>query len=51
MTERIYQGLSDIQVAIEDTTSNSPEYFRITQLETEFTSGPNTIQFKGNPKY
>lgn len=51
MTERIYQGLSDIQVAIEDTSSNSPEYFRITQLDTEFTSGPNTIQFKGNPKY
>ena len=46
--EVIYQGLSDLNVLIDDTTANSPDYFRITNLPGEFTAGINIFKFKGN---
>ena len=47
--EVIYQGLSDLNVLIDDTTANSPDYFRVTNLPGEFTAGINIFKFKGNP--
>jgi len=47
--EVIYQGLSDLNVLIDDTTANSPDYFRVTNLPSEFTAGINIFKFKGNP--
>jgi hypothetical protein len=47
--EVIYQGLSDLNVLIDDTTQYSPDYFRITNLPGEFTAGINIFKFKGNP--
>ena len=47
--EVIYQGLSDLNVLIDDTTANSPDYFRVTNLPREFTAGINIFKFKGNP--
>ena len=44
-----YQGLADLSVLVEDTSSNSPDYFRVSNLPTEFTAGKNTFHFKGNP--
>jgi hypothetical protein len=46
--EVIYQGLSELDVIIEDTSANSPDYFRVTELPTELTAGLNTFKFKGN---
>jgi hypothetical protein len=48
--EITYQGLADLQVLVEDSTSNSPDYFRVSKLPKEFTSGKNTFHFKGNTK-
>jgi len=47
--ELTYQGLADLNVLIEDTTSNSSDYFRVSKLPKEFTAGKNTFHFKGNP--
>ena len=47
--EVIYQGLIDLPVLISDNTVNSPDFFRITKLPTEFTAGINVFEFKGNP--
>ena len=47
--EVIYQGLLDLNVAVEDFLVSSPNYFRISHLPTEFTSGQNVFKFKGNP--
>jgi len=47
--EVIYQGLADLRVAIDDQSVDSPNYFRISKLSSEFTSGINTFKFKGNP--
>jgi hypothetical protein len=47
--EVIYQGLLDLPVVIEDFSVSSPNYFRVTNLPTEFTSGQNIFKFKGNP--
>jgi len=47
--EVIYQGLLDLPVAVEDFSVSSPNYFRVTNLPTEFTSGQNIFKFKGNP--
>ena len=44
-----YQGLADLSVLVEDISSNSPDYFRVSNLPTEFTAGKNTFHFKGNP--
>jgi hypothetical protein len=44
-----YQGLADLSVLVEDTSSNSPDYFRVSNLPKEFTAGKNTFHFKGNP--
>ena len=46
--EVIYQGLSELNVIVEDTSTNSPDYFRVTDLPTELTAGLNTFKFKGN---
>jgi hypothetical protein len=46
--EIIYQGLIDLPVQIEDNSISSPDYFRITNLPSEFTSGRNIFKFKGN---
>lgn len=46
--EIIYQGLIELDVLIEDTSANSPNYFKITKLPGEFTAGINTFKFKGN---
>ena len=46
--EVIYQGLSELNVVIEDISANSPDYFRVTELPTELTAGLNTFKFKGN---
>jgi len=46
--EIIYQGLADLPVAIEDFSQNSPSYFLVTKLPTEFYAGPNIFKFKGN---
>jgi hypothetical protein len=48
--EVIYQGLDQLSVLIEDTSSTSPDYFKITDLPTTFTSGVNTFRFQGNPR-
>jgi hypothetical protein len=47
--EPIYRGLAELPVQVEDKSVNSPDYFRITKIPTEFTAGVNTIKFKGNP--
>jgi hypothetical protein len=47
--EVIYQGLIDLPVKISDTSVNSPDYFRVTKLNREFTAGVNIFEFKGNP--
>lgn len=47
--EVIYQGLLNLTVPVDDLTVNSPDYFRITKLPGEFTSGINVFRFKGNP--
>jgi hypothetical protein len=47
----IYQGLLDVNVLIEDTSSNSPDYFRIIKLPTEFSAGINTFKFRGGPAF
>jgi hypothetical protein len=47
--EVIYQGLLDLTVSVDDLSVNSPNYFRITKLPGEFTSGVNVFRFKGNP--
>lgn len=47
--EVIYQGLLELNVAVEDFLVSSPNYFRISHLPTEFTSGQNVFKFKGNP--
>ena len=44
-----YQGLIELDVAINDVTTNSPDYFRVTQIPSEFNAGLNTIKFKGRP--
>ena len=46
--EIIYQGLIDLPVQIEDNSISSPDYFRVTNLPSEFTSGKNIFKFKGN---
>ena len=46
--EIIYQGLIDLPVQIEDNSISSPDYFRVTNLPAEFTSGRNIFKFKGN---
>lgn len=46
--EIIYQGLADFPVAIEDFSTNSPSYFLVTKLPTEFYAGTNILKFKGN---
>ena len=46
--EIIYQGLSELPILIEDTSINSPNYFRVNKLPTVLTAGTNFIQFKGN---
>lgn len=47
--EIAYQGLIDLDVLIDDLSNNSPDYFRVTKLNAEFTAGPNIFKFKGNP--
>ena len=47
--EVIYQGLADLRVIVEDQSVDSPNYFRVSKLSSEFTSGINTFKFKGNP--
>ena len=47
--EVIYQGLADLRVSVEDSSFESPNYFRVSKLSSEFTSGINTFKFKGNP--
>lgn len=47
--EVIYQGLLNLTVPVDDLSVNSPDYFRITKLPGEFTSGINVFRFKGNP--
>ena len=47
--EIIYQGLADLNVLVEDTSISSPDYFRVTKIPSEFTSGRNILKFKGNP--
>ena len=47
--EVIYQGLLNLSVPVDDLSVNSPNYFRITKLPGEFTSGINVFRFKGNP--
>lgn len=46
--ELIYQGLADLNVEIEDTTTTSPDYFQVTKMPLEFNSGVNVFRFKGN---
>jgi hypothetical protein len=46
--EPIYQGLTDLTVQIEDTSVNSPDYFKIVNLPSEFTAGTNLFKFRGN---
>lgn len=46
--EIIYQGLADLSVLVEDTSLNSPDYFRVSKMPTELTAGKNTFRFKGN---
>jgi len=46
--EIIYQGLIDLPVQVEDNSISSPDYFRVTNLPSEFTSGKNIFKFKGN---
>ena len=46
--EPIYQGLSELTVQIEDNSVNSPNYFKIVNLPSEFTAGTNLIKFRGN---
>lgn len=48
--ETIYQGLLELPVQIEDVSINSPDYFRITKLPSEFTSGINIFKFRGRPE-
>jgi len=47
--ELAYQGLADLSVLVEDISSDSPDYFRVSKLPKEFTAGKNTFHFKGNP--
>ena len=47
--EIFYQGLADLQVAIDDFSTTSPDYFRVTKAPTELYSGLNIFKFKGNP--
>ena len=47
--EIIYQGLADLNVLVEDTSISSPDYFRVTNIPSEFYSGRNILKFKGNP--
>jgi hypothetical protein len=47
--EIFYQGLADLQVAIDDFSTTSPDYFRVTKVPTELYSGLNIFKFKGNP--
>jgi hypothetical protein len=47
--ELAYQGLADLSVLVDDTSSDSPDYFRVSKLPKEFTAGKNTFHFKGNP--
>jgi hypothetical protein len=47
--EIIYQGLIDLNVAVEDNSISSPDYFRVTNIPSEFFSGRNILKFKGNP--
>lgn len=49
--EIFYQGLKDLRVSVDDTSVSSPDYFRITKIPSEFTSGINTFQFKCNPDF
>jgi hypothetical protein len=46
--EIFYQGLSDLNVLIEDTSLASPDYFRILKMPSELTLGINTFRFSGN---
>ena len=48
--ETIYQGLIDLDVAVEDVSLYSPDDFRISKMPTEFSAGINTFRFKGNPR-
>ena len=47
--EVLYQGLLEIPVLYQDNTKDSLDYFRISQLPTEFTAGKNLFSFKCNP--
>ena len=47
--EIIYQGLFDLDVLIEDVSIDSPDYFRVVNLPTEFAAGINIFKFKGRP--
>jgi len=47
--EIIYQGLADLNVLVEDNSISSPDYFRVTNIPSEFFSGRNILKFKGNP--
>lgn len=47
--EVIYQGLADLDVLIEDTSTTSPKYFKVVKVPAELTAGINTLKFKGNP--
>jgi hypothetical protein len=47
--EIIYQGLADLNVLVEDNSVSSPDYFRVTNIPSEFYSGRNILKFKGNP--
>ncbi len=47
--EIIYQGLIDLNVAVEDNSISSPDYFRVTNIPSEFYSGRNILKFNGNP--
>lgn len=49
--EIIYQGLIDLPVIIDDASIDSPDYFRITKLPSEFNAGINVFEFKGNVQY
>jgi hypothetical protein len=48
--EVLYQGLLEIPVLYQDNSKDSLEYFRISQLPTEFTAGKNLFSFKCNPR-
>jgi len=48
--EVLYQGLLEIPVLYQDNSKDSIEYFRISQLPSEFTAGKNLFAFKCNPK-